>query len=380
MTVAEAQTQLQLTIARDDLIKPLQLIASAIDKKQTLPILSNILFSVDGNQATLTGTDLEIELIQKVNLSIPVNQPVNLIIPAKKLHDICKALPSGAELSIKQKGNQLKIQSGRSRFSLSLLPPENFPTVEKTDNPLFSFDVEKKVLSRLFEKTHFAMAQQDVRYFLNGLLIELSGSQCSAAATDGHRLAIGSQEIELSQENKQSVLIPRKAILELIKLLHTEDGTETVTVEVGENYVSVVSAEFICTSKLIDGRFPEYRNLLPKQSEKIATIERQALKDALSRVAILSNEKYRGAWLEFKSDMLILQANNPDKDEAEEEVMIEMQGDSIRVGCNVNYILDALNVIETDYIQFMMNDANSSMLIQGVGIDSEQYVIMPMCL
>lgn len=369
---------LDLRINRESLLKPLHLITSAIDRKQALPILSNILFQLKNGSLSLTGTDLEVELVKTIPL-VDNSDEAELAIPAKKLYDICRALPSEAEIRLTKKDNQLVIRSGRSRFVLSLIAAADFPSVEKTDNPLFSFTIQSTVLRRLFEKTGFSMAQQDVRYFLNGLLLDLRGGQCTAVTTDGHRLSTSSQPIDFNGSDRSQVLIPRKAVLEMVKLLET-DLEELIEVQVAENYISVSSSDFMFTSKLIDGQFPEYQALIPRANSNIASIERAQLKDALTRVAILSNEKGRGAWLSFANNSLVLQANNPDKDEAEDELGINYSGPEIRIGCNINYLLDVLSVVEADSVNIYLGDANSSVLIASEEHPGDQYVVMPMCL
>lgn len=374
----EVATEFELEIQREQLLKPLQLIVAAIDKKQTLPILSSILFSIDKNQLKLTGTDLEIELVKTISL-VGNDAKTQLAVPAKKLNDICRALPNDSQIRFIRQKNQLVIRSGRSRFTLSLMAAADFPTLEKSNQPLFSFAMKAVAMKTLLEKTAFSMAQQDVRYFLNGLLLDLQGSVVTAVTTDGHRLSSSMQLVDFKADERQDVLVPRKAAMELIKLLEA-DSEELVEVQVGENYISVISDDFTFTSKLIDGKFPEYRPLFPKAAKNTVSIDKHVLRDALSRVAILSNEKYRGAWLNFEEGRLLLQANNPDKDEAEEELALDYSGEKIRIGCNINYILDVLAVIDGDTVLFHLTDANSSLLIEALDSSDSQYVVMPMCL
>ena len=369
---------LDLRINREVLLKPLHLITSAIDKKQALPILSNILFQLDNGVLSLVGTDLEVELVKRI-LLIDNTDSLELAIPAKKLYDICRALPAEAEIRLSQKENQLVIRSGKSRFVLLLIAATDFPSVEKTEKPLFSFVLQSAVLRRLFDKTSFSMAQQDVRYFLNGLLLDLFDGQCTAVATDGHRLSTSAQSIDFAGAGRHQVLVPRKAVFELTKLIES-DVDELLEVQVADNYISISSNDFSFTSKLIDGQFPEYRALIPKCDTNIASIDRQQLKSALARVAILSNEKCRGAWLTFCDARLVLQSNNPDKDEAEDELVIHYSGPEIRIGCNINYLIDVMNVIDADMVNIYLGDVNSSILIASDDSPGDQYVVMPMCL
>jgi DNA polymerase-3 subunit beta len=366
---------MELTIDRERLLKPLQLITNTVDKKQALPILSNILFKLEEQRLTLLGTDLEIELIKYINLDHAV-ESTQLAVPAKKLHDICRALPAQSAIHFSQQGHQLSLRSGKSRFTLSLMLSDDFPTLECERAPKHTFVLPAILLRDLFEKTHFSMAQQDVRYFLNGLFLDFYGTTVNAVATDGHRLAMSTKNLDFTVVERVSVLLPRKAVLELMKLL--ENSEATLDFCVGENYISVRSEDYCFTSKLIEGSFPEYRALIPKGSHKIATIQKELLRDALTRVAVLSNEKYRGAWLTFDNNRLKLQANNPDKDEAEEEVVIDYTHGLMRLGCNVTYLLDVLAVIHEEVIRVCLTE--SSLLIQALSSDQEYYVVMSMRL
>lgn len=366
---------MELILDREKLIKPLQLITNTVDKKQALPILSNILFKLEDKKLILLGTDLEIELIKSISLDefFPSEQ---LAVPAKKLHDICRALPPQANIHFSQQGSQLLLRSGKSRFSLSLMPAEEFPRLECEEAPKKTFVLSAHLLKNLFLKTYFSMAQQDVRYFLNGLFLDFSGDSVHAVAMDGHRLALNSQKLDFNLSERISVLLPRKAVIELIKLL---ENTETVlNLSIGDNYISLFAEDFQFTSKLIEGSFPEYRALIPKNSDKIALIEKDLLHDALSRVAVLSNEKYRGAWLTFDNNRLKMQANNPDKDEAEEEISIDYNQTATRLGCNITYLLDVLAVIDEPMIRISLTEA--CLLIQGLNADNEYYIVMSMLL
>jgi DNA polymerase-3 subunit beta len=369
---------MQLTIDRERLLKPLQLITNTVDRKQALPILSNILFKISDQRLTLLGTDLEIELIKYIALHEPVDASMSesLAVPAKKLHDICRALPSQAEMHFSRQGSQLLIQSGKSRFTLSLMSAEEFPTLECDSAPKVTFAMPAMLLRHLLEKTHFSMAQQDVRYFLNGLFLDFHGSLVHAVATDGHRLSMTTRSLDFSVSERVQVLLPRKAVTELMKLL--ENTNDLVDFCVGENYISVRSQDYCFTSKLIEGSFPEYRALIPNGTTKIAVIQKNVLRDALVRVSVLSNEKYRGAWLSFHNNQLKLQANNPDKDEAEEEIIIDYAHDPMRLGCNVMYLQEVLSVIDEDVIRVYLTE--TSLLVQPLSSENEHYVVMSMLL
>lgn len=366
---------MELTIDRERLLKPLQLITNTVDKKQAMPILSNILLKINDQKLTILGTDLEIELVKYIDLLEPVATDT-LAIPAKKLHDICRALPVQAEMHFIQQGNQLSIRSGKSRFTLSLMAPEEFPTLECDTVPKHMFNIPAMLLRQLFANTYFSMAQQDVRYFLNGLLLDFQGASVHAVATDGHRLSMCTRPLDFTVNERVQVLLPRKAVIELLKLLENSDAM--VDFSVGENYISVRSEDYCFTSKLIEGSFPEYRTLIPKGSTRVATIQKEVLRDALARVAVLSNEKYRGAWLTFDNNRLKMEANNPDKDEAQEEISIDYTHEPMRLGCNVTYLQEVLMVITDDVIRVCLTE--SSLLIQALNSDNEHYVVMSMRL
>ena len=379
MSQATISEQKLITINREALLKPLSLIASIIDRKQVLPILSHVLLQVKDCLLTLTGTDSEIELIQKIPLIDADTPRFDLAVPAKKFYDICRTLPSGAELQLSQRGEQLIVRSDRSRFVLSLISTADFPSVEKTEIPSLSFPIQATVLNNLFKKTSFSIAQQDVRFFFNGLLLSLQGNTCTATATDGHRLSSSAKSIDFKANSAFQVLIPRKAIFELTKLLEV-DQEALVEFQIASNHISVGSNEFIFTSKLIDGAFPDYKQIIPRNAENLAIIAKDELKNALLRVATLCNEKYRGAWIYFEQDKLRLHTNNPDRDEAEEELSLNYRGKDIRIGCNINYLMDVLNVIDADFVHIHLVDTDKSILIDSETCPDDQYVIMPLCL
>lgn len=367
---------MHIIIDRETLLKPLQLITNTIDKKQALPILSNILFKISEQQLTLLGTDLEIELIKYITLKDKIANPVELAVPAKKLNDICRALPQNAEMHFSLQGEQLLIRSGKSRFVLSLMSTQEFPTLDYDQKPQHTFSLPAKLLYRLFVKTYFSIALQDVRYFLNGLFIDFNTNTISAIAADGHRLAFSSLAVDLAVSQYSAVLLPRKAVLELIKLLEITDNN--VDFYVGDSYVSVRTPDYCFTTKLIEASFPDYRRLIPKENQCVAIMDKNRLRDALLRVSVLSSEKYRSVWLLFEKNQLVLQANNPDKDEVEEELVIDYPGPAKRLGCNVTYVLDVLAVMDDEVIRLGLTE--TCLLIQGLHAESENYVVMSMYL
>ncbi|PIA69122.1 MULTISPECIES: DNA polymerase III subunit beta [Pseudomonas] len=367
---------MHFTIQREALLKPLQLVAGVVERRQTLPVLSNVLLVVEGQQLSLTGTDLEVELVGRVTLE-DAAEPGEITVPARKLMDICKSLPSDAMIDIRVDDQKLLVKAGRSRFTLSTLPANDFPTVEEGPGSL-TFNLPQAKLRRLVERTSFAMAQQDVRYYLNGMLLEVQSGLLRAVATDGHRLAMCSMEAAIQQEGKHQVIVPRKGILELARLLTEQDAE--VAIVLGQHHIRANTGEFTFTSKLVDGKFPDYERVLPRGGDKLVLADRQGLREAFSRTAILSNEKYRGIRLTLASGLLKIQANNPEQEEAEEEIVIDYSGSGLEIGFNVSYLLDVLGVMGTEQVRLILSDSNSSALLQEADNDDSAYVVMPMRL
>ncbi|KAB0546882.1 DNA polymerase III subunit beta [Pseudomonas argentinensis] len=367
---------MHFTIQREALLKPLQLVAGVVERRQTLPVLSNVLLVVEGQQLSLTGTDLEVELVGRVALE-DAAEPGEITVPARKLMDICKSLPADALIDIRVDEQKLLVKAGRSRFTLSTLPANDFPTVEEGPGSL-TFSLVQSKLRRLIERTSFAMAQQDVRYYLNGMLLEVQTGILRAVATDGHRLAMCSMEAAIEQDGKHQVIVPRKGILELARLLTEQDGE--VSIVLGQHHIRATTGEFTFTSKLVDGKFPDYERVLPRGGDKLVVADRQGLREAFSRTAILSNEKYRGIRLQLAAGLLKIQANNPEQEEAEEEIAVEYNGASLEIGFNVSYLLDVLGVMTTEQVRLILSDSNSSALVQEADNDDSAYVVMPMRL
>ncbi|EED35213.1 DNA polymerase III, beta subunit [Luminiphilus syltensis NOR5-1B] len=365
---------MNFTIPRDALIKPLNLVAGVVERRQTLPILSNVLLRVEGNRLELTGTDLEVELLGRVDLAEP-GEAGEITVPARKLVDICKSLPEGSEINFSVDSGKATVKAGRSRFTLSTLPAADFPTVESSEGEV-SVSLPQSVLKRLIDRTGFAMAQQDVRYYLNGMLLEILGGRLRMVATDGHRLALCTAQ-EPVEAGDASVIIPRKGVLELARLL---EGDGPVTLVIGSNHVRAANLQFTFTSKLVDGKFPEYERVLPKSPDKSVVGDRQTLRQAFTRTAILSNEKYRGVRLKIADDTLEITANNPEQEQAEEVVSVEFQGDPLEVGFNVSYLLDVLSVLGDEKVRLSLADAASSALLEEADGGDSLYVVMPMRL
>jgi len=363
-------------ISREALIKPLQLVTGVVERRQTLPVLSNVLLVLNKGVLSLTGTDLEVELVGRVAIT-GKTQDGEVTVPARKLMDICKSLPDDAQLKFETDDSKAVLRCGRSRFTLSTLPAADFPNVEEAAGTL-EFSIPQAVLRNMLDSTSFAMAQQDVRYYLNGLLFEVSADYLRVVATDGHRLALHTEKVKIPTTSKSQVIVPRKGILELSRLLSEGDGD--VHLVVSTNHIRAITRNFTFTSKLVDGKFPDYDRVLPKGGDKLLTAVRNDLRQALNRTAILSNEKFRGIRLLLSNDELKILANNPEQEEAEEIINVEYKGAALEIGFNVSYLVDVLGVLTSETVQMILSDSNSSVLIQPMQNSPSLYVVMPMRL
>jgi DNA polymerase III subunit beta len=366
---------MKIEITREDLLPVLQATNNVVERRQTLPILSNLLVNAENEPIQVTATDMEVELICQL-----ANDPVDagsVAVPARKLFDICRALPPDAKMSIEASGNKVKVASGRSRFTLASMNAQEFPSIGAFDAS-DEFEIESDLLNALLENTHFAMAHQDVRYYLNGLLLELEGKRIRAVATDGHRLALTDRAVEHDAEKARQIIIPRKGVLEIVRLLNL--AGDTVNLRIGENHLQVTAGGQSLTTKLVDGRFPDYERVIPRETDNRVIADREVLRAGLSRASILSNEKFRGIRLNFKNNLLVAVAHNPEQEEAEEEIEVEYGGDPIEVGFNVSYLLDVLGVLRAETVRLDLIDANSSCLLRDPDDDSSRYVVMPMRL
>jgi len=367
---------MKLSTSRESLLQPLQAVIGVVERRQTMPILANILLVADGNTLSITATDLEVELVASSTID-NVEVAGEITLPGRKLLEICRALPEAATIKLSLKGDRVTIQSGRSKFVLSTLPAAEFPVVDNIDADR-ELTVRQSDLGKLLEKTHFSMAQQDVRYYLNGLLLETGEQRLRAVATDGHRLALCDIPLDGADGTKSQVIVPRKGVLELQKLLG--DGDNEVQIALGSNHIRLTVGNIRFTSKLIDGRFPDYDRVIPDVGNNTVSADRDWFRHALQRAAILSNEKYRGVRLEFNENSVKIQANNPDQEEAEDEVEVEYTGDQMEIGFNVNYLLDALAAVEVENVEVGLVDASSSCVVKAPEDDSCLYVVMPMRL
>lgn len=368
---------MKFTIPREVLLKPLQLVTGVVERRQTLPVLANLLIQADENGLSLTGTDLEVEMIARCD--VPIEQPGEITIPARKLADIWRALPDGSDVSVVVEGERATIRSGRSRFTLATLPAADFPKVEN-GSPDVVVALPQSQIRKLIDQVGFAMAQQDVRVFLNGMLLEISESRIRAVATDGHRLAMVTKPCQSNAAagDVKQAIVPRKAVVEMGRLLDEED--EELSIQLGSNHLMVTKGGTTLTSKLVDGQFPDYEKVVPKDASRVLSGDRETLRQGFQRASILSNEKYRGVRLAISPESLMIQANNPEQEEAEETVPVQFSGDELEIGFNVSYLLDVLSVLDSDQVQMSVSDANSSALLESPDDSDAVYVVMPMRL
>lgn len=368
---------MKFDVLREAFLSPLQAVVGVVERRQTMPILANLLLSVGAKGLTVTSSDLEVELAASVQ-QVDLGEEGEITVPARKLVDICRALPEGSKLIVQLDKTKLLVRAGRSRFTLATLPAADFPVIEDIQvQRNFSLSGEK--FRDLLARTAFSMAQQDVRYYLNGLLLENADSRLRVVATDGHRLALCDLQESVPDNNEKSqIILPRKGVMELQRLLGDTEGE--IKIYVGANHFRAELPGIRFTSKLVDGRFPEYDRVLPKGGDKIVKAQTKSLKEALGRAAILSNEKYRGVRLQLAKNLLKVMAHNPEQEEAEDEVEVEYMGSDLEIGFNVGYLLDALNVLDSEQVQISFTDANSSCLISSPANDHCRYVVMPMRL
>lgn len=364
----------ELTGHRQQLLTPLLTVAGAVDRKQSLAILSNILMRISDNTLHLTATDLEIE----ITASIPCvtdNQVGAVTVPAKKMVDIIRSLEDDANPIFSYQNDVLLIKVGRSQFKLATLPAADYPSSRDEVNEV-EFSIKRDLLLHLFLSTHFALTQNDVRFFLNGLLLELDPQLISVVATDGHRMAISRRQLAHDYQH-QRFLIPRKGVLELVRLLNNIED-ETILVSAGKNHFKLQTKQYSFVTKLIEARFPAYTKVIPKNQDKSVIVDCSLLKRALSRIVILANEKLRVVTLKLSDNVLTLIAHNQQKEEAFEELVAQTEGGPFEINLNAGYLLDVLNEVAGDTIRMSFLDVNSSILVEFTNDSLYQYIIMPM--
>ena len=366
---------MRFSLQREVFLKPLAQVVNVVERRQTLPVLANLLVQVQGGQLSLTGTDLEVEMVARQ--AVDDAQDGETTIPARKLFEIVRALPDGSKVTVSQAGDKVTVQAGRSRFTLASLPANDFPSVDEVE-ATERVRVPEAGLKELIERTAFAMAQQDVRYYLNGLLFDLREQGLRCVATDGHRLALCEAPLDAGANVKRQIIVPRKGVTELQRLLEGSD--RELELEVGRNHIRVKRDDVTFTSKLIDGRFPDYEAVIPIGADREVKIDREVLRAALQRAAILSNEKYRGVKLEVSPGQLRIVAHNPEQEEAQEEVEADTRVDNLAVGFNVTYLLDALSALREDTVVMSLRDGNSSALVREASHERSRHVVMPLRL
>ena len=367
---------MHFVISREAFLKPLQLVSGVVERRQTLPVLSNVLLDLNGSELSLTGTDLEVELVGRVTVD-QAHKSGAVTIPARKLLDICKSLSDDAIIELSLRDNKATLKSGRSKFTLTTLPASEFPGVDEEPDT-FTITMAQSKLRELLDSTSFAMAQQDVRYYLNGMLFEVAGDYLRVVATDGHRLAMETLGMTNPINEPQQLILPRKGIMEMARLLTDDSGEISLTF--GQNHIRASVPAFTFTSKLVDGKFPDYNRVLPKGGNKVLLGNCQELRQAFARASILSNEKYRGVRVLLSNGELKILANNPEQEEAEEIVSVEYEGDSLEIGFNVSYLIDVLSTLSSKRARITLSDPNSSALLEAEEGSDALYVVMPMRL
>ncbi len=366
---------MRFSLQREVLLKPLAQVVNVVERRQTLPVLANLLARVEGDLLSLTGTDLEVEMVARTKVDDAESGEIT--IPARKLFEIVRALPDGSKVTIAQAGDKVTVSAGRSRFTLASLPANDFPALDEVD-ATERVRVGEAGLKELIERTAFAMAQQDVRYYLNGLLFDLRDKALRCVATDGHRLAMCEAVLEETVQTKRQIIVPRKGVLELQRLLEGSD--RELELEMGRSHIRVKRDDVTFTSKLIDGRFPDYEAVVPIGADREVKIDREAFRASLQRAAILSNEKYRGVRIEVSPGQLKINAHNPEQEEAQEEIEADTKVDSLVIGFNVNYLLDALSALRDEHVVLQLRDSNSSALVREASSEKCRHVVMPLRL
>lgn len=364
---------MNIQINRETLLKPLSSVTSIVEKRHTLPILSNLLLETKANKIQLTATDLEMQI--SLSVESATGGEMSTTISAKKLLDICRSLPDNAEINLATNDSRVTLKAGKSRFNLQTLPAADYPVMSKTQGESTTVTIAQRQFKELLKQVEFAMAQQDIRYYLNGLLFEVNANRLNIVGTDGHRLSFTSSELKQNYE-KQEVILPRKTVIELIKLL--DDSEEDVQIEISAAQVNFSFGNIKLISKVIDGKFPDYNRVIPTGHQNIFSTDRLGVLLAMQRASILSNEKYRGIRMVINNNNLKLISTNSDQEEAEEELEISYNGAALDIGFNVTYLIDVLNNTNSDQVTFSFADANSSCLITVPNNTSYKYVVMPM--
>ena len=377
---------MKFSTSRDALLRPLRVVTGVVERRPTLPVLSNLYIEAGADALTLRGTDLEVEIVARLTEGVEVQQPGATTVPAHKLADIWQSLPESATVNVALEEQRAIVRSGRSRFALATIPAADFPT----ERPLLAaaddaqaepdgvkVDLPHADLRRLFDRTKFAMANGDVRYFLNGMLLEVAADRLRAAASDGHRMAMCTLEgLGTGGINELRVIVPRKSVLDLERLIGDSDAD--VHLVFGTNSLRATQGEYTLTTKLVDGQFPEVDRLIPRSTDHSIVGDRESMRQALHRAAILSNEKSQDVRLQLDGEQMVIRATNPEQEEAEEVVSVEYDGNPAEVAFNVRYLQDVLGALETESIKVSMPESNNIAVLEGPGADDSLYLVMPL--
>lgn len=364
-----------LKIRREALLEPLQAVTGIIERRHTLPILSNVLLSRTDTHIDFIATDIEIEITASMTVEEP-GETKKITVGARKLFDILRALPEGSDVALVLQDKRLQIKSGKSRFNLQTLSAEDFPRLVVAEDVGTRLSIPQKMLKSLLGLVQYAMAQQDIRYYLNGLLMVVEDGQLKLVATDGHRLAYASREAGGKNLTKQEVILPRKTIIELSKLL--EDTDDPVAIELSAAQAKFSFGKVVLVSKLVDGKFPDYGRVIPQNQPKKLKLERIALLQALQRAAILTSDKFRGVRWVLGEGSLRISCSNTEQEEAQEELDVPYTGEALDIGFNVGYLVDVLNNLDVAEVECGLGDGNSSALFTVPGRTDFKYVVMPM--
>ena len=360
--------------SRDALVRKLQVVSNIVERRNTLPVLANVLIKKNGQTLTLLSTDIEMQISTQAQMGVG-EETASTTVAARKLLDILRSLPDGPDVALKLDGKKLAVQAGKSRFSLQTLPAEEFPVVQEPSDWLAKVTVSQKTLKNLLSLVHFAMAQQDLRYYLNGVLLVIDQGALKAVATDGHRLAYAETQIDEAND-KQEVIMPRKTVLELLRLLNDTD--DEVSIDLANNQARFKFNDIDLITKLVEGKFPDYQRVIPKNHTKHFVVNRDVLLKTLQRASILTTDKFRGVRCVLSNGSLSVVATNSDQEEAHDEIEVDYTGDTVDIGFNVNYLQDVLNNLKIENIQLTLQDSNSSALFTKPEADDFKYVVMPM--
>lgn len=370
--------------SREALLRPLRVVTGVVDRRPTLPVLGNLLVEATESDLSIRGTDLEVEIVVRMKEGVEVQTPGAITVPAHKLAEICQSLPENASVEVAAENERAVVRSGRSRFTLATIPPSDFPS----EKPLLEGSEEEAGeevrvtlghgdLRRLFDRTKFAMANNDVRYFLNGMLLELTASNLRAAASDGHRMALCTLDgAGVEGVNRLRIIVPRKSVQDLERLIGESDAD--VVLELCQRTLRATQGEYTLTTKLVDGQFPEVDRLIPSNTDHSVTGDRETWRQALHRAAILSNEKSQDVRLHLDGDQMVVRTSNPEQEEAEEVVAVDYDGGAMEIGFNIRYLQDVLAALDTDAIKVSMPPENNIALMEGPGAEDSIYVVMPL--